>query len=166
VIEVQLPTAQVHTRPGQEPGSSVLRVSYICAHASTEPGKHRGFAFVTFASAEDAADAIDNMDMNELQGRVLKCNLARPTKTPAQVGGNRAGACAAVWDAHRVLMCGAVQCGSLRTGCSSIQSRWRTRIVRVCGLTLLREAYVDPAERLRGHGEEEGAGDEDENMEE
>jgi peptidyl-prolyl isomerase E (cyclophilin E) len=31
------------------------------------------------------------MDMNEMNGRVLKVNLARPQKTPAQLGGNRAG---------------------------------------------------------------------------
>lgn len=64
--------------------SSVLRYQ----EASS---KHRGFAFVTFASAEDAQDAIDNMDMNEMGGRVLKVSLARPMKTPAQLGGNRAG---------------------------------------------------------------------------
>lgn len=31
------------------------------------------------------------MDLNELQGRVIKVNLARPMKTPMQLGGNRAG---------------------------------------------------------------------------
>jgi len=40
--------------------------------------KHRGFGFVTFSSTADALDAIDNMDMNELKGKVLKVNLARP----------------------------------------------------------------------------------------
>lgn len=54
-------------------------------------GKHRGFAFVTYGSSADAQDAIDNMDMNELHGKVLKVNLARPMKTPMQLGGNRAG---------------------------------------------------------------------------
>jgi RNA recognition motif-containing protein len=54
-------------------------------------GKHRGFAFVTYSSPEDAQDAIDNMDLNELRGRVVKVSLARPMKTPAQLGGNRAG---------------------------------------------------------------------------
>jgi RNA recognition motif-containing protein len=62
------------------------------ANACIEPPKHRGFGFVTFSSPEDAQDAIDNMDMNELRGRVLKVSLARPMKTPAQLGGNRAGA--------------------------------------------------------------------------
>jgi RNA recognition motif-containing protein len=52
--------------------------------------KHRGFAFVTFSSAGDAQDAIDNMDMNELRGRVLKLSLARPLKGTQQPAGNRA----------------------------------------------------------------------------
>lgn len=61
VIEVQLPQAATN--------------QYQQAEA-----KHRGFGFVTYSSAEDAQDAIDNMDMNELRGRVLKVNLARPMK--------------------------------------------------------------------------------------
>lgn len=54
--------------------------------------KHRGFALVTYGSSEDAQDAIDNMDINELHGKVLKVNLARNTKLPTQGAGNRAGA--------------------------------------------------------------------------
>lgn len=54
--------------------------------------KHRGFAFITFTQAVDAQDAIDNMDMNEFRGRVLKVNLAKPQKGPIQGAGNRAGA--------------------------------------------------------------------------
>lgn len=55
--------------------------------------KHRGFAFVTYASPADAQDAIDNMDLNELNGRVLRVNLARPMKGPTQAAGNRASVC-------------------------------------------------------------------------
>jgi peptidyl-prolyl isomerase E (cyclophilin E) len=72
VIEVQLPPATVNL------------------HQQSE-AKHRGFAFVTYSSAADAQDAIDNMDLNEMRGRVIKVNLARPMKTPMQLGGNRAG---------------------------------------------------------------------------
>lgn len=54
--------------------------------------KHRGFAFVTYSSPADAQDAIDNMDLNEMRGKVLKVNLARPMKGPVQPMGNRAGA--------------------------------------------------------------------------
>jgi RNA recognition motif-containing protein len=52
--------------------------------------KHRGYAFVTYSSAGDAQDAIDNMDMNELRGRILKVSLARPMKGVAPPTGNRA----------------------------------------------------------------------------
>jgi peptidyl-prolyl isomerase E (cyclophilin E) len=64
-----------------------MRLYYL---AAIQESKHRGFAFVTYSSTEDAQDAIDNMDMNELQGRVLKVNLARNLKVPTQGAGNRA----------------------------------------------------------------------------
>ncbi|KAG5645227.1 hypothetical protein DXG03_006644 [Asterophora parasitica] len=79
IIEVQLPSAA--TNPNQQ----------------TE-AKHRGFAFVTYTSSADAQDAIDNMDLNELRGKVIKVNLARPMKTPLQLGGNRA-----VWESEEWL---------------------------------------------------------------
>jgi RNA recognition motif-containing protein len=56
---------------------------------------HRGFAFVTFTSALDAQDAIDNYDLNELpgyagQGKVLKVNLAKPDTKSREMRGDRA----------------------------------------------------------------------------
>ena len=69
--------------------ATLSRKLYSTCHLSG--AKHRGFAFVTFGSPEDAQDAIDNMDLNELQGKVLKVNLARHTKAPIQGLGNRAG---------------------------------------------------------------------------
>jgi len=45
-----------------------------------ETQKHRGFAFVEFESAEDAAAAIDNMNEAELYGRTIRVNLAKPQK--------------------------------------------------------------------------------------
>ena len=63
--------------------------SYIQALTSIEP-KHRGFGFVTYTSAGDAQDAIDNMDLNELRGRVLRVNLAKPQLVPTAGLGNRA----------------------------------------------------------------------------
>jgi len=62
VIEVQLPPPATQHLQNPNPNDP----------------KHRGFGFVTFSSSADAQDAIDNMDMNELKGRVLKVNLARP----------------------------------------------------------------------------------------
>ncbi|KAG6376175.1 hypothetical protein JVT61DRAFT_2149 [Boletus reticuloceps] len=73
IVEVQLPPATTNPTP-----DSVF--------------KHRGFAFVTYGSPADAQDAIDNMDLNELRGRVIKVNIARPIKAAIQPGaGNRAG---------------------------------------------------------------------------
>ncbi|KAF9227885.1 RNA-binding domain-containing protein [Gyrodon lividus] len=80
VVEIQLPLAA--TNPALE-----------------SEAKHRGFAFVTYASPADAQDAIDNMDLNELRGRVLKVNIARPTKATIQPGaGNRA-----IWESEEWL---------------------------------------------------------------
>ncbi|PFH54328.1 hypothetical protein AMATHDRAFT_72831 [Amanita thiersii Skay4041] len=79
IIEVQLPSAA--TNPNQP----------------TE-AKHRGFGFVTFSSPADAQDAIDNMDLNELRGKVIRVNLARPMKGPIQPLGNRA-----VWESEEWL---------------------------------------------------------------
>lgn len=42
--------------------------------------KHRGFAFIEFESAEDAADAIDNMNESEIFGKTIRVNIAKPIK--------------------------------------------------------------------------------------
>lgn len=41
-------------------------------------GRSKGFGFVTFAKAEDAKKAIDEMNEKEVQGRNIKVNEARP----------------------------------------------------------------------------------------
>lgn len=43
-----------------------------------ETEKHRGFAFIEFELAEDAAAAIDNMNDGELFGRTIRVNAAKP----------------------------------------------------------------------------------------
>ncbi|XP_060584336.1 peptidyl-prolyl cis-trans isomerase E-like [Ruditapes philippinarum] len=45
-----------------------------------ETEKHRGFAFIEFELAEDAAAAIDNLNDSELFGKTIRCNLAKPMK--------------------------------------------------------------------------------------
>ncbi|WVQ82206.1 hypothetical protein IAT38_004334 [Cryptococcus sp. DSM 104549] len=65
------------------------------------PKKHRGFAFITFSSAADAQEAIDNYDLNQLpghagRGRFLKCSLAAPNKFGAEDGGKQYDR--AVWE--------------------------------------------------------------------
>ncbi|XP_055512342.1 peptidyl-prolyl cis-trans isomerase E isoform X2 [Leucoraja erinacea] len=55
-----------------------------------ETEKHRGFAFVEFEGAEDAAAAIDNMNESELFGRTIRVNLAKPMRI-------KEGSSRAVW---------------------------------------------------------------------
>lgn len=52
--------------------------------------KHRGFAFVEFEFAEDAAAAIDNMNESEIFGRAIRVNIAKPMKL-------KEGSAKAVW---------------------------------------------------------------------
>lgn len=56
--------------------------------------QHRGFGYVEFESALDAAEAIDNMDRAELGGAVIKVALARPMKEAGEGLGSRT----AVWE--------------------------------------------------------------------
>jgi len=44
----------------------------------TSPSGHRGFGFVEFEEARDAQAALDNMNLSELFGRVIKCSMAKP----------------------------------------------------------------------------------------
>jgi peptidyl-prolyl isomerase E (cyclophilin E) len=43
----------------------------------SQTGKHRGFAFIEFENIPDAKAAMDNMNLSELEGKLLKVNLAR-----------------------------------------------------------------------------------------
>eukprot|EP00543_Licmophora_paradoxa_P013957 CAMPEP_0202479060 /NCGR_PEP_ID=MMETSP1360-20130828/94787_1 /ASSEMBLY_ACC=CAM_ASM_000848 /TAXON_ID=515479 /ORGANISM="Licmophora paradoxa, Strain CCMP2313" /LENGTH=140 /DNA_ID=CAMNT_0049106369 /DNA_START=32 /DNA_END=454 /DNA_ORIENTATION=+ len=43
-------------------------------------GVHKGFAFVEYEDADDAAEAIDNMDGAELMGKVLSVSVAQPNQ--------------------------------------------------------------------------------------
>mmetsp|Transcript_19286 Transcript_19286/g.74058 ORF Transcript_19286/g.74058 Transcript_19286/m.74058 type:complete len:124 (+) Transcript_19286:41-412(+) len=38
----------------------------------------KGFGFVEFEEPDDAAAALDNMHLSELEGRVIKCSIAKP----------------------------------------------------------------------------------------
>ena len=54
----------------------------VPANPDARSGKrHRGFAFVTFEEAQDAADAIDNMEGAVLRGRTLTVNVARKKRS-------------------------------------------------------------------------------------
>jgi cold-inducible RNA-binding protein len=46
-------------------------------------GKSRGFAFVEFATAEEASKAVEQLHNKEFQGRALTVNVARPREERA-----------------------------------------------------------------------------------
>ena len=46
-------------------------------------GKSRGFAFVEFATAEEANKAVEQFHNKEFQGRALTVNIARPREERA-----------------------------------------------------------------------------------
>ncbi len=54
-------------------------------------GKSRGFAFVEFATGDEANKAVEQFHNKEFQGRALTVNVARPREERApRFGGNRA----------------------------------------------------------------------------
>jgi len=63
IIDIQIPTAVSDNRDNPN-----------------VPGPHRGYAFITYSTSLDAQDAIDNMDLNEFSGRLIRVNLARPQR--------------------------------------------------------------------------------------
>ncbi|HWX19031.1 MAG TPA: RNA-binding protein [Candidatus Binatia bacterium] len=53
-------------------------------------GRSRGFAFVEFATPEEASKAVEQFHEKEFQGRALTVNIARPREErPARWSGDR-----------------------------------------------------------------------------
>mgnify|MGYP000294838371 CR=1 FL=1 len=50
-------------------------------------GRSRGFAFVEYATAEEAARAVEQLHNKEFQGRPLTVNIARPREERPGRGG-------------------------------------------------------------------------------
>ena len=72
IVEVSLP---METRP-QQPDLD---------QGPTAPGQtHRGFAYVEFEDADDAKEAVDNMDQSEFFGRTIKVSIAKVPKSAEQ----------------------------------------------------------------------------------
>lgn len=81
ILDVQLP------RPGPRRGQQE-QVDGGAASGGGEQAPHRGFGFVDFSTAREAEDAIDNMHLNEIEGRVISVNLAKPSRKEAASGGS------------------------------------------------------------------------------
>ncbi len=54
-----------------------------------ETGRPRGFAFVTFSTAEEAQVACEKMNGTDLDGRTLNVNEAKPKEAMGGGGGGR-----------------------------------------------------------------------------
>ncbi|KAK3056613.1 hypothetical protein LTR09_002406 [Extremus antarcticus] len=76
------------------PFGEIVDVSLPKPELASNKEPHRGFGYVEFSLAEDAREAIDNMDQAELYGRVIKCNQAKPQKDASEGLGSRT----AVWE--------------------------------------------------------------------
>lgn len=51
---------------------------------------NRGFAFLEFSDPKDAQAAIDNMHLNELEGKTLRLNIAKAINRAAVIDPKRA----------------------------------------------------------------------------
>jgi peptidyl-prolyl isomerase E (cyclophilin E) len=54
-------------------------------------GVHRGFAFVEYESAEDADEAIFNLDGSELLGQTISVSVAQPNQIHRLTSSNNGG---------------------------------------------------------------------------
>ena len=73
--------------------SQVGQIKDVFLPTDRETGRPRGFAFVEFASEDDAAKAIEKFNGHELSGRALRVNAAedRPRRTGGGGGGYGGG---------------------------------------------------------------------------
>jgi RNA recognition motif-containing protein len=62
------------------PFGEIVDVNIPKPEAANSSEPHRGFGYVEFELAEDAKEAMDNMDQSELFGRVIKVAKAKALK--------------------------------------------------------------------------------------
>ncbi|PFH61420.1 hypothetical protein XA68_17406 [Ophiocordyceps unilateralis] len=92
---------------------------------------HRGFAYVEFEDSADAEEAIDNMHLSELFGRILKVSRAKPPKSAEEGLGSKK----ALWEQESWL---AEHAGEQKDGLPAGQA------------TLMDDASADPMQGLEG----------------
>lgn len=66
----------------------VAKVSII---TERETGRSRGFAFVEMPDADEAKAAIEGLNQQEVAGRRISCNEARPRENTPRSGGGGGG---------------------------------------------------------------------------
>ena len=67
------------------------QVSKVSIITDRETGRSRGFAFVEMPNAEEAKAAIDALNQQEVVGRRISCNEARPRENGPRSGGGGGG---------------------------------------------------------------------------
>jgi len=75
----------------QELFSKAGTVTEVAVMRDRFTGRARGFAFVTMSTAEEAAEAIRQLENQEFMGRPLKVNIARPKEERAPYSGGGGG---------------------------------------------------------------------------
>jgi len=77
------------------PFGEITSISLPRPEAPSSTDLHRGFGYVEFEDANDAKEAISNMDQSELFGRVVKVSMARGERREEKAG---VGSTVAVWE--------------------------------------------------------------------
>jgi len=67
------------------------KVERVTIPTDRETDRPRGFAFVEFASDEDAASAVQDLDGTEFGNRTLKVNISKPREGRREGGGGGGG---------------------------------------------------------------------------
>ncbi len=75
----------------QELFSKAGTVTEVAVMRDRFTGRARGFAFVTMSTAEEAQEAIRQLENQEFMGRPLKVNIARPKEERAPYSGGGGG---------------------------------------------------------------------------
>ncbi|KAJ3414503.1 pre-mRNA-processing factor 17 [Chytridiales sp. JEL 0842] len=81
------------------PFGEIVEIQIPSDPSSRDNNAHKGYAFIEFESATDAKEAIENMHLSELGGRVIKVTLAKPSRLKEMGGGGAGGGgpARAVW---------------------------------------------------------------------
>jgi len=80
------------------PFGEIVDISLPKPELKSSVDPHRGFGYIEFELAEDAREAIDNMDQSELFGRVIKVAAAKPQKDASEGLGSKT----ALWQQVRI----------------------------------------------------------------
>lgn len=77
IVEIHLPKNQQRNRTNPDPSS----LQQPQQQQQSNSNQHRGFGFIVFTSSDDVEGAIDNMNLNEIDGQVITVTLAKPIKS-------------------------------------------------------------------------------------